>query len=65
MVSTVHVTINAPGYVANLMGPLHVVRYEKAFFFSLLNDAGFDVSEFVQFGDARSQSIFFLQGACE
>jgi SAM-dependent methyltransferase len=59
------VTVNAPGYVANLMGPLHVVRYEKTFFFSLVKDAGFDVSEFVPFGDARSQSVFFLQRAYE
>lgn len=54
------VTINPPGYVANLQGQLHVVRYETSFFSALVHKEGFQIDAFTHKADAPSQSIFVL-----
>ena len=52
---------NPEDYIAKSVGALHRVRYEKEFFYSLVNNANFKVIEYHhQLIDRTKQSVFVL-----
>jgi ubiquinone/menaquinone biosynthesis C-methylase UbiE len=51
---------NPVGYRMNWHGALHCVRYEKAFFWALLEEAGFTVTRFVYAQETDGQSALYL-----
>lgn len=53
---------NPSGYVSNSSGPLHRVRYEKNFFFKLVQNAGLKVQKYHnKLIERTKQSVFVLQ----
>jgi len=54
------IAINPPDYRLACAGPLHVVRYERKYLFSLVEEEGFRVRDFVYGQDADGQSSLYL-----
>jgi SAM-dependent methyltransferase len=52
--------INPPDYRLACDGPLHVVRYERKYLFSVVEEEGFRVLDFVYGQDADGQSSLYL-----
>jgi SAM-dependent methyltransferase len=53
---------NPEGYLSKSIGPLHRVRYEKQFFYSLVNSANFTVTEYHnQLIERTKQSVIILK----
>jgi ubiquinone/menaquinone biosynthesis C-methylase UbiE len=52
--------INPPNYQEHWVGALHCVRFDREFFESMLNEAGFLVTEFVHGRETNGQSAFYL-----
>ena len=50
---------NPPGYRPNFRGPLHRVRYNKAFFEAMLQEEGFAVKRFEYATELDGQSIVY------
>jgi SAM-dependent methyltransferase len=55
-----NVSINPENYRLKCAGPLHVVRYDKAFLFGLLDECGYIVDEFSHGTEADGQSAVYL-----
>ncbi len=56
------VSVNPKNYVfKKCFGPLHVVRYEKNYIFSLLDEIGFIVEKFSHRTETHGQSAFYLR----
>lgn len=55
-----NISINPENYRLKCAGPLHVVRYNKEYLFSLLDESGYFVLEFVQGTEADGQSAIYL-----
>ena len=54
------IAINPPDYRLACSGPLHVVRYDKQYLFSLVREEGFRVRDFMYCQDADGQSSLYL-----
>ena len=53
---------NPNGYIDNSSGRLHRVRYEKDFFFKLVEDAGFKINNFLHQEIKRTkQSVLIIE----
>lgn len=52
-------TINPPGYRGSYQGPLHCVRYNKAFFAAMLQEAGFAVERCEYASEPDGQSVVY------
>ena len=57
-----NVAINPPDYRLACQGPLHVVRYNREYLFSMVEAVGFQVQNFVYAQDADGQSSLYLSG---
>ena len=56
------VSVNPRGYVfKKFSGPLHVVRYEKNYIHSILNEIGFIVESFTHRTEVHGQSAIYLR----
>lgn len=55
------VTINPEDYLIKIAGPLHVARYEREYFLSLLKSAGLELLHFAHGADLGGQSVVHLQ----
>lgn len=55
-----NISINPENYRLKCNGPLHVVRYEKDYLFSLLDETGYSVLEFAHGTEADGQSAIYL-----
>lgn len=54
-------SINPDGYIfENCRGPLHIVRYNKAYLFSILEELGYRVEAFTHGTEADRQSAIYL-----
>jgi cyclopropane fatty-acyl-phospholipid synthase-like methyltransferase len=54
------VSVNPQGYRREWTGPLHCVRYDRAFFERLVGEAGFRVERFVHGQETDGQSAIYL-----
>jgi SAM-dependent methyltransferase len=54
------VAINPPNYRLACAGPLHVVRYDRQYLFSLVEEEGFLVQDFAYGRDSDGQSSIYL-----
>ena len=55
------VSVNPENYAKNWKGPLHCVRYNKGYFLSILEGAGFKVENLIYGNAALGQSSFYLE----
>jgi SAM-dependent methyltransferase len=55
------VTVNPENYVMKCVGPLHIVRYEKAHLFSIFESCGFQVERFDHGKELGGQSGIYLR----
>ncbi|MGD0962236.1 MAG: class I SAM-dependent methyltransferase [Methylomonas sp.] len=53
-------TINPENYRLNCSGPLHIVRYNKEYLFSLLNELGYSILDFTYETETDGQSAIYL-----
>lgn len=54
-------SINPDGYVfEKCSGPLHIVRYNEAYLFSILKELGYSIEEFTHGTEADGQSALYL-----
>lgn len=54
------IRINPENYRLNCSGPLHIVRYNKDYLFSILNESGYSVLRFSYGTEADGQSAVYL-----
>ena len=54
-------TVNPEDYYLGIRGPLHVVRYNKEYLFSIIDDLGFNISKFDHGNEANGQSGLYLK----
>ena len=55
-----NISINPEGYSLKCSGPLHVVRYNKAYLISILEECGFELTMFSHATEADGQSGLYL-----
>lgn len=55
------ISINPEGYRLKCAGPLHVVRYEKAYLFAILREYGYSLVDFTYATEADGQSAIYLR----
>lgn len=53
-------SINPENYRLNCSGPLHIVRYNKDYLFSILDECGYDLQSFTYATEADGQSAIYL-----
>lgn len=56
-----NISVNPEGYRLKCSGPLHIVRYDKDYLFSILNEVGFSVMNFTYATELDCQSSLYLQ----
>lgn len=56
-----NVSINPENYRLKCSGPLHIVRYNKDYLFSLLNETGYSILKFTHATEADGQSAIYLR----
>jgi SAM-dependent methyltransferase len=56
-----NISVNPAGYFPRFSGPLHVVRYEKDYIFTILRDSGFSVDEFSHHGNGLLSTVYLSQ----
>ena len=54
-------SINPDGYRLDCSGPLHIVRYNKDYLLSILDDCGFSLQSFTYATEADGQSALYLK----
>jgi len=55
-----NISINPENYRLKCSGPLHVVRYDKGYLFSILDGLGYSVLSFTYGTEADGQSAIYL-----
>jgi SAM-dependent methyltransferase len=55
-----NISINPENYRVKCSGPLHVVRYDKNYLFSILDELGYSVQDFTHETEADGQSAIYL-----
>lgn len=55
-----NVSINPESYRLKCYGPLHIVRYNKDYLFSILNESGYSILSFTYGMEADGQSAIYL-----
>jgi SAM-dependent methyltransferase len=55
------ITFNPENYSIKCSGPLHIVRYNKEYIFSIIKEYGFTVASFMQSVEVDGQSGLYLQ----
>ncbi len=53
--------MNPPGYIRSWGGPLHCVRYERAFLERMLGAAGFEMDKLTRGTETDRQSAIFAR----
>lgn len=56
-----NISINPNDYRLKCKGPLHIVRYRKAYLFSLIDAAGYAITAFTHATEADGQSAIYLR----
>jgi SAM-dependent methyltransferase len=56
-----NMSINPENYRAACSGPLHIVRYNKSYLFSLLDEAGYAILDFAHGTEIDGQSAIYLR----
>jgi len=55
-----NISINPEKYQLKCAGPLHIVRYEKDYLFSILHEYGYSITNFTHKTEANGQSAIYL-----
>jgi SAM-dependent methyltransferase len=55
-----NISINPENYQIKCSGPLHIVRYNKEYLFSILDECGFEIHNFTHGTESDGQSAIYL-----
>jgi len=55
-----NVSINPKNYQLNCAGPLHIVRYNKDYLFSIIDESGYSIFDYTHGTEADGQSAIYL-----